>query len=298
MQEFFGTITGAISGFFAQVWVVILSFQLRDALDIALVALMIYGLIRLIRQTRGMQLLKGVFWVAIVALIAGALSMEASWFIFRQVMDNAIVLLVVLFQPEIRTMFERLGRSNPVSNLKFLQQQNKSEREQEEIEKTIHTVCEVLRQFSKQRIGALIVFEGVTQVGEIVKTGTLLKAVVSRELLHNIFHNKAPLHDGAVIIRRGRILAAGCILPLPQDNDVESDFGTRHRAAIGMSEQSDAMVCVVSEETGHVSLAYKGELRWGITPEEAGQRLRSLLLEGDGSNKRFALNRRKKGGSQ
>ncbi|MCL2446084.1 MAG: diadenylate cyclase CdaA [Oscillospiraceae bacterium] len=297
MLDFFGTIINAIGGFFAQVWVVILSFQLRDALDIALVALMIYGLIRLIRQTRGMQLLKGVFWVAIVALIAGVLRMEASWFIFRQVMDNAVVLLVVLFQPEIRTVFERLGR-NPVTNLKFLQQQNKTEREQEEIEKAIHTICEVLRQFSKHRTGALIVFEGVTQLGEIAKTGTLLKAVVSRELLHNIFHSKAPLHDGAVIIRRGRILAAGCILPLPQDSEVESDFGTRHRAAIGMSEQSDAMVCVVSEETGHVSLAYKGELRWGITPEEVGQGLRGLLLEGDTANKRFVLNRRKKGGSQ
>ncbi|MCL2530568.1 MAG: diadenylate cyclase CdaA [Oscillospiraceae bacterium] len=295
MLDFFGTVIGAISHFFAQVWVVISTFHFRDALDILLVALMIYGLIRLIRQTRGMQLLKGVFLVAIVALIAGALNMEASGFIFRQVMNNAIVLLVVLFQPEIRTVFERLGR-NPVTNLKFLQQQNKTEREQEEIEKAIHTICEVLRQFSKNRTGALIVFEGVTQLGEIAKTGTLLKAVVSRELLHNIFHNKAPLHDGAVIIRRGRILAAGCILPLPQDSEVESDFGTRHRAAIGMSEQSDAMVCVVSEETGHVSLAYKGELRWGITPEEAGQSLRGLLLEGDTTSKRFVLNRRKKGG--
>lgn len=297
MLDFFGIVIGAISDFFAQVWVVIQSFHVRDLLDILLVALMIYGLIRLIRQTRGMQLLKGVFLVTIVAAVASALSMEASWFIFRQVMDNAVVLLVVLFQPEIRTVFERLGRS-PVTNLKFLQQQSKTEREQEEIEKAIHTICEVLRQFSKNRTGALIVFEGVTQLGEIAKTGTLLKAVVSRELLNNIFHNKAPLHDGAVIIRRGRILAAGCILPLPQDSEVESDFGTRHRAAIGMSEQSDAMVCVVSEETGHVSLAYKGALRWGITPEEAGQSLRSLLLEGDAANKRFMLNRRKKGGSQ
>jgi len=296
MLDFFGTIIGAIGGFFAQVLVVIQSFRFRDALDIALVALMIYGVIRLVRQTRGMQLLKGVFLVAIVAALAGALRMEASWFIFRQVMDNAVVLLVVLFQPEIRTVFERLGR-NPVTNLKFLQQQNKAEREQEEVEKTIHTVCEVLQQFSKNRTGALIVFEGVTQLGEIAKTGTLLKAVVSRELLNNIFHNKAPLHDGAVIIRRGRILAAGCILPLPQDSDVESDFGTRHRAAVGMSEQSDAMVCVVSEETGHVSLAFKGVLNWGISPEEAGQRLRGMLLENDG-HKRFALNRRKKGGSQ
>ena len=297
MLDFFSTVISAISNFFAQVWTVITSFQFRDALDILLVALMIYGVIRLVRQTRGMQLLKGVFLLVIIAGLAGLLNMEASRFIFDQVMRNAVVLLVVLFQPEIRTVFERLGR-NPVTNLKFLQQQNKTERQQEEVEKAIHTVCEVLRQFSQNRTGALIVFEDVTQLGEIVKTGTLLKAVVSRELLNNIFHNKAPLHDGAVIIRRGRLLAAGCILPLPQDSEVESDFGTRHRAAVGMSEQSDAMVCVVSEETGHVSLAYKGVLNWGITPEEAGTRLRNTLLDTDSLNKRFNLQRRKKGDSQ
>jgi len=291
MMEFLSGAWESITQFFWQVWAVLLNFHVRDLLDIFLVALMIYDLIRLIRQTRGVQLLKGLFWLAAAAALAGLFRLEASWFIFRQAIDNAIVLLVVLFQPEIRAVFERLGPSN-VTSLKFLSQKNRAELERERIEFSIHQVCEACRQFCAERTGALIVFERVTMLGEIIETGTVIDAKVSHSLIGNIFSNKAPLHDGAAIIRKGRLEAAGCILPLSQNPDM-GDFGTRHRAAIGLSEQSDAMAVVVSEETGTLSLAYKGKLMRGLNPEELGEQLRSTLLTQELVKKRFSLGRRK-----
>ena len=295
MTEFFIGLGGGIIDFFEGAWAVILNFRPRDLLDILFVAMMIYGLIRLIRETRGAQLLKGLFWIAVAAGVTYLLGMQASMFIFDQALGSVVVLLMILFQPEIRAVFERLGRS-PAANLKFFAQQTKTEQARKEVEATIHKICEACRVFCKDRTGALIVFERVTMLGDAIKTGTLIDAKVSRRLIGNIFFNMAPLHDGAVIIRKGRLAAAGCILPLTQNPEMESAFGTRHRAAVGLSEQSDALVVVVSEETGQLSLAQQGVLRRGLTPEELGEQLRGALLEQEHAKKRFNIKRRGKEG--
>jgi len=293
MRDFFIGIGGGIVQFFEQAWAVLRSFEVfPDLFDILLVALMIYGLIRLLRETRGVQLLKGLFWLVVVAGAAYLFGMQASWYIFDQAMSSAIVLLMILFQPEIRAVFERLGRSN-VTNLNIFAQPTRAEQDRKATEQAIHQVCEACRQFCKDRTGALIVFERVTMLGDTIKSGTLIDARVSRALVSNIFYNMAPLHDGAVIIRKGRLEAAGCILPLTKNLEMESAFGTRHRAAVGLSEQSDAMVVVVSEESGQLSLAEKGVLKRQITPDELGGRLRDVLLEQDAKKKRFSLKGRK-----
>lgn len=292
MRELFVELGGGIVQFFTQAWAVVLNFRPTDLFDILLVALMIYGLIRLIRETRGAQLLKGLFWLVVVAGVAYLFGMQASIYIFDQAMSSAVVLLMILFQPEIRAVFERLGRSN-VTNLKIFSQPARAEQEYKATERAIHQVCEACRQFCKDHTGALIVFERVTMLGDTIKSGTVIDAKVSRTLVSNIFFNMAPLHDGAAIIRKGRLEAAGCILPLTQNREMESAYGTRHRAAVGLSEQSDALVVVVSEESGQLSLAETGVLRRNITPDELGERLRDVLLEQDGKKKRFSLKKRK-----
>lgn len=291
------SIKQAVFLFFEQIWAVIRRFNFfSDTLDILFIALVIYGLLRLIRQTRGVQLVKGLIWIAGAGVLVSLLNMEAAKYLFQEaLMKNIVVLLLILFQPEIRNVFERLGRSN-VSNLNFLAQQTRAEREREVIESAIHQVCEACRQFSAERTGALIVFERVTMLGDTIKTGTVIDAKVSRALIGNIFFIKAPLHDGAVIIRKGRVQAAGCILPLTQNGEFDNALGTRHRAALGMSEQSDALAAVVSEETGLISLAYKGVLRRGLSPEELGEALREALLDQELSRKKFNLKRRRKEG--
>jgi len=249
-----------------------------DLLDILFVSLMIYGLIRLIRQTRSAQLLKGLSLLTVAYGAVRVLNMRASLFIFDQAFGQLLLFIVVLFHPEIRNLFESVGRSN-VSRLRAVTQINRAAQERDELTGAIHQVCEAFRVFSADKVGALVVFERVTKLGEILSTGTSLEARVSRELIRNIFHTAAPLHDGAVIIRKGVLQAAGCILPLTQEN--HRSLGTRHRAAIGMSEQSDAMVALVSEETGHISLAYKGKLRRNMSPEELEQALNATLLSSE-----------------
>ena len=265
----------SITLFFVRVAAVIDNFNFPyDLLDILFVALLIYGLLRLIRQTRGAQLLKGLFWLLLAWGAVSLLKMNTSIFIFKQGFNNIVLLLVVLFQPEIRNIFERVGRSN-VSNFRFLPPRNQIA-ERKAATRAVRQCCEAFRQFSADHTGALVVFEHVTMLGEIVKTGTVLHARVSRELIGNVFFPKAPLHDGAVLIRKGVLEAAGCILPLSQDLSQTAGLGTRHRAALGVSEESDAMAALVSEETGLISLAYKGELRRGLSPGE----LERALLEG------------------
>ena len=249
-----------------------------DLLDILFVSLMIYGLIRLIRQTRSVQLLRGLTLLAVAYGVVWLLNMKASLFIFEKVFSQMLLFLVVFFQPEIRNIFENVGRSN-VSRLRTATQINRAAQERDEYIGAIHQVCEAFRIFSADRVGALVVFERVTKLGETLKTGTTIEARVSRELIRNIFCPGVPLHDGAVVIRKGILQAAGCILPLTQENHQGLSLGTRHRAAIGMSEQSDALVAVVSEETGRISLAQKGKLRRDLSPEELEQALCAALLD-------------------
>jgi len=256
-----------------------------DTLDILFVALLIFGLIRLIRETRGVQLLKGLFWLLLAWGAVNFLNMSASIYLFRQGFDNLVILLVVLFTPEIRGAFERVGRSN-VTNFHLFPQTERMQARGDTIY-AVSQVCEAFRQFSGERTGALAVFERVTKLGEIAGTGVAVEAKVSRELVGNIFYPNTPLHDGAVVIRGGVLKAAACILPLSQSQAIDPALGTRHRAALGIAEQSDAMVAVVSEETGVLSLAARGALRRGLTPEA----LEAALLEGllSRETKKFSL---------
>ena len=182
--------------FFERAGTVISDIEFRDLLDIFFVALLIFGLIRLLRETRGVQLLKGTFWLLLAWGAVNLLKMNASTFIFKQGIDNIVVLLVVLFQQEIRGAFERVGRSN-VKNLHLFPQTDRVAQEREETTAAVRQVCEAFRQFSEDRIGALVVFEGVSKLGEIAKTGTAIEAKVSKELIGNIFFPNTPLHDGA-----------------------------------------------------------------------------------------------------
>lgn len=232
-----------------------------DVLDVLLMAFVIYSAIKLIRETRAIQLAKGFVLLLVLYAAVYSLHMQVSSYMFSMIFSNILLVLVIIFSPEIRHALESVGRSS-VSRFHFLGLKSSGElRRQEELKSMINAVTKACADMSDKRIGALMVFEQKTILGEIINTGTRIDAEISAELLGNIFYPKAPLHDGAAIIRDARVCAAGCILPLTQNQNVSSELGTRHRAAIGMSEQSDALIVVVSEETGAISVASKGSLR-------------------------------------
>lgn len=259
----------------------LLSFDgISDLLDIVLVAFVIYSIIKLIRETRALQLAKGVVLLAFVYFMVSIFDMQTSQYILSFVFGNLLVILIVIFAPEIRHALESMGRSS-VSNFNIFK--NKEDDEiQESIKNSIHCVSKACSDMSDKQIGALIVFQRDSLLGEITKTGTTIDATVTTELVNNIFFPKAPMHDGATIIHNGRIVAAGCILPLTgNNNEVSSELGTRHRAAIGMSESSDALVVVVSEETGIISIAEKGVLSRNISVGDLRERLSNALIKND-----------------
>ena len=269
MNENFGSI-------FEQMKRAILSFDFAsDFLDIILVAFVIYNLVKLIRDTRASLLVKGVVLLAGAYFVVSFFNMEVSKYILSLIFGNLLIILVIIFSPEIRQALENVGRSS-VSSFNIFSFKNRDESAvQESINNSINSVCRACSDLSDKQIGALIVFENEITLNEISKTGTMLDANVTQELICNIFFPKAPMHDGAVVIKNGRVVAAGCILPLTSKNDLSSELGTRHRAAIGMSESSDAIVVVVSEETGLISIAEKGNIKRNISAGE----LRELLTK-------------------
>lgn len=234
-------------------------FTLKDALDVAIVTVLLYGAIKLVRDTRAGQLVKGIILLLALFLISDYGNLMVLNGILTEFLKSSILLVVILFQPEIRKALEQVGRSKAVqsitSNLGRPKDAGRTETRQ-----AIAGVVEATGILQQLRMGALIVFERQTRLGEIIATGTLVDAGPSGQLIANVFFNKAPLHDGGMVIREGRICAAGCILPLTASDAVSAELGTRHRAAIGMSENSDAVVVVVSEETGQISMAIGGRL--------------------------------------
>ncbi len=277
----------SLSEFLEQIKRAIISFNtVGDLLDVVLVAFVIYSAIKLIRETRAIQLAKGVILLAVVYFFVSILNMETSKYILSLVFSNLLIILVIIFSPEIRHALESVGRSS-VSNINILNLKNKDNTEAEKTIKTaINAVCKSCKEMSDKKIGALIVFEKETKLGEIAKTGTYLDASVTSELLCNIFFPKAPMHDGATIIKEGRVVSAGCILPLTGYQLLSSDLGTRHRAAIGMSENSDALVVVVSEETGTISIAKKGKLKRGVSDGDLRDILIRELIKSNNKNTR------------
>ena len=277
------------------------TLQLWDVLDILVIAYLVYRLLLLVRKTNTSRLIKGGL-VVIAALWLSSGRLRALNFILAHIVEWGAVALIVLFQPEIRRVLEQVGSSQ----LPFLQWFSKPQVDRQTIEEAISQTVAACGDMSKSRTGALIVFERHNQMDEILRSGTKLDAEVSSELLKNIFFVKAPMHDGAAIVREGRVLGAGCMLPLSRNVNLSRDLGMRHRAGIGMSENSDAVVVLVSEETGSISVAVGGMLKRHLMTETLEQLLRNELLpqpEEDGETEKKKglkglLARERKGGDK
>ncbi len=263
INDYFDKIFGAV-GSFNILW---------DLFDILLVALIIYEGIKLIRGSRTFQIVKGIAILIVIYAVVNALNMEASRYLLNMFFENALLILVVLFSPELRNILERFGRKS-FSGIPFFGYKS-SNAYGEEMTGLINDFCKAAGEMSESKTGALVVFEREVPLSDIIKTGTVIDAKSSPELFNGLFFKNSALHDGAVIIRDGRVYSAGCILPLTQNDSIDSELGTRHRAAIGMSEQSDALIVVVSEETGAISVSVNGELQRYVTRGE----LRKILLD-------------------
>ena len=286
-----------ISNFFDKITGAFVSFNFpSDLFDILLVAFVIYETIKIIKGSRSFQLLKGIALLAILFVIVKMLNMEASEYLLSVVFENALIILVVLFSPDIRKILEKFGRQS-IKELPFFGFRSNAELEKN-VKDMINGFCKATVDMSETKTGALVVFERKAPLKDIVASGTMLDAVSSPELFNGIFFKNSALHDGAVVVRDARILAAGCILPLTQNPTLASELGTRHRAAIGISEQSDAVVVVVSEETGHVSVAINGTLQRDVENGVLREILLRELIEDDAKteNKDKKKKRKNKGG--
>ena len=256
-----------IISFFKEFASMLPTVKFMDIVDILLVAFVIYTIIIMIQTTGAVRIAKSIIIILILSGLTQILNMYLMNYLLDKILEIGLIALVIMFQPELRRMLEKLGGKSLREILSMKEQQREIDRV---ISQTV-AACEIM---SKERTGVLIVFERSASTIDYQKTGTVLDAEVSSELLRNLFFTKASLHDGAVIIRNERIAAAGCVLPLTQNRNISSDLGTRHRAAIGMSEVSDAVVVIVSEETGTISVAVSGMLKRHLAP----QTLEKLLL--------------------
>ena len=259
-------------------------FTILDLIDIIVVTLIFYGLIRFVRETRAVQLVKGIVLLFGAYIISDYLRLEVLNSLLDYLFQFAFVALLILFQPELRRVLEQLGKSGKSLASVVVPSAHENEEERARMSHAIAEIANAAYALQRLRMGALIVFERNTKLGEIAETGTIVDAAVTAQLVGNVFFNKAPLHDGAAIIREGRLYAAGCILPLTTNDNISADLGTRHRAALGMSENSDAVVVVVSEETGQISIALNGVLTRNYTRDTLVVRLESLLLPQDKDN--------------
>ncbi len=231
-------------------------FKLSDLIDILILAVVIYQLMKVIRETRAMQLLKGIALLLLMLLLSDWLNLTAINYILGNTVQVGVFAIVVIFQPELRNVLERVGRSKAGKLMDIFSGANDGEKAL----KVIDELCEAAENLSRTKTGALIVIERQTKLGDVIRTGSIINADMSAPLLENIFVPNTPLHDGAVIVRDDRIYVAGCLLPLTSNSNLSRELGTRHRAALGISEASDAMVIVVSEETGKISIAINGTL--------------------------------------
>lgn len=256
--------------------------RLSDVIDILIVAIIFYYLINLIRETRAMQLVKGIVFLFFVFFLGQWLKLNALNYILGSAMQIGAFALIVIFQPELRNLLERMGRFKVGNIIDFA-----ADTTDEEMYRVIDSVAQAAADMSETRTGALIVMERTTKLGEFISTGTTLDAAVSSGLLENIFVPNTPLHDGAVIIRNNRIVTAGCLLPLTANNNLSRDLGTRHRAAIGLSEVTDAVIIVVSEETGKISIAMNGSLTRNLSKESLSKALKKIMSQGTEANQKI-----------
>ena len=242
-----------------------------DVLDMAIVAFVVYHIFRFVRRSRSGQVGKAILLILVAVGVPNLLQLQVVSFVLNNAVELGFIALVIIFQPEIRHFLEQMG-SGKIKEI-FVQ-----ETIDDELEYAIRETVEAYTSLSKDKVGALMVFERKTMLDDVLKTGTPLDARVSAELLKNLFWNKAPLHDGAVIVRNGRIVGAGCMLPMSGNVNISRDLGMRHRAGIGISENSDAVVALVSEETGSISVAINGMLKRHLAPATLEQMLRNELM--------------------
>lgn len=273
----------AIQDFFQNLFYQIPKIGISDIIDILVVSFLIYTVLRLVRSSSAAR----VAWTILVLLLATGLTsvfnLYACNWILNKILELGFISLVVIFQPEIRRAMERFGGR---FLLNLVDPASKKSIEESAIEATV-SACEIM---SKERVGVLLIFERSVSLEEYFKTGTLIDAKVTEQLLRNLFFPKASLHDGAVIVRGGRIAAAGCVMPLSENTHLSSDLGTRHRAGIGTSEVSDAVVVIVSEETGTISVAIGGMLKRHLAPQTLEKLLSNELMTNDDA-KRSLLDR-------
>ena len=265
---------GALNSFFEYAFRYIRILRISDFVDIFIVAVIVYYIMMSLRGTRAVHLLKGIIVAVVIFMLSSILHLNSLNYILGAVFQIAMYAVVVIFQPELRNLLEKMGRLRLGSfmGLAFNTNQNK-----EDMETVILNIAAAAADMSETKTGALIVIERETRLGEYMPSGTVLDANVTRELLENIFVPNTPLHDGAVIIRGSKIITAGCVLPLTANTNLSSELGTRHRAALGLSETSDAIVVVVSEGTGKISIALNGALTRNLNETTLRKALTKLL---------------------
>lgn len=232
---------------------IFLNIGIRDIMDMAIVAFVFYKLLMLIKNTSAEQLIKGIIVLLIATKVSGWMGFYVTNWILKNTMTVGVIALLIVFQPELRRALEHIGRSKLFLDTIL-------ELDTQEMDKTINSLVDSVFNLGKDKIGALIIIERQTGLSDVIETGTFINGEISTELLINIFIPNTPLHDGAVIVRNNKIMAAGCVLPLTPNPNISKKLGTRHRAGIGISEKSDALSIMVSEETGAISVAKEGKL--------------------------------------
>ena len=254
----------------SMIWNITHRLHFNDVIDILIVAVVLYELLLLTRHTRGSALLRGLVLLLIIAFLSNLLGLVSLNWLLKTILQNGALVLIILFQPELRKALERMGRS------KWIRKSTKRRSVEDEQDVLIQEILQTISDLSKRKVGALIVFEQQTGLEDVIETGTRLNAAISAPLLENIFEPNTPLHDGAVVIRDDMIEAAACILPLAEASGVSRELGTRHRAAVGITENTDAVVIVVSEETGVISMAQDGVLTRPMTSHDLHALMKKL----------------------
>ncbi len=268
-------ISSALSGFLTK----ITSIGVTDVIDILVVAFLIYKIIQFVRRTSSYNLAKGIILVFLVLWLSELFRLTMISYLIRNLMELGLIALLILFQPELRRILERVGSSLTSGR------QGSSPAMERAIAQTVQACSDM----SASHTGALIIFERGVHLSTVMSTGTIINADITSELIKNIFYNKAPLHDGALVIRDTRLAAAGCVLPLTQSTNLSKDLGMRHRAGIGLSEQSDAVVVIVSEETGAISVAIEGMLKRHLTAATLDKLLHSELVQEETENSKRSV---------
>lgn len=260
---------------------------IADVIDILLVSVLIYYIYKFIRERRAGKLAVGIGVLLLMTMLSNLFELNVINYFMKNIFQVGLIAAVVIFQPELRSLLENVG-GDSIKRLRSIGE----DKEYQQTLTFINELCEAVGEMSMSKTGALIVIEQSTKLGDIISTGTVINADTSSMLIRNIFFNKSPLHDGAVVIRDQRVYAAGCLLPLATKNNITKELGTRHRAAIGASEASDALVVVVSEETGTISLAHKGHMHRGYDAVRLKAKLDSLLVE-DKTKKKSIITKKK-----